>query len=65
MPAKTNPPHRLLHNIPEVARSLGVSKNFVRDFIAKGDLPHVRLGRRVMVSDADLAAFVRRHRSRS
>lgn len=47
-------------SVPETARFLGISRRLVYDGIARGDLPSIRVGRRVLVPrpalDAMLAA---------
>jgi excisionase family DNA binding protein len=42
----------------ETARLLGVSKSLVYDLIARGDLPGLRLGRRVVVPTQAFLAFL-------
>ncbi len=41
---------RLAVSVDEAARLLGVSKDLVYDLIARGELPAIRLGRRLVVA---------------
>ena len=51
-----------LRDVFSVARRLGVSTKSVRRAIASGDLTAHRLGRLLRVADADLEAYLARHR---
>ena len=72
MPAKTAEPSlaeqiqrspRLTLSLPEVAAWLGVSPHLVWGQVNRGELPSVRLGRRVLVPrDALIATLSRRTR---
>lgn len=53
-----------LLNIPEAAEILRLSKFTIRLFIARGELPIVRLGRRVLIHQEDLRKFVEERRER-
>jgi len=53
-----------LLNIPEAAGILRLSKFTVRLFIARGELPIVRLGRRILIHQEDLRKFVEERRGR-
>ena len=55
-------PERLL-TVAQVAERCQVSPRSVRRWIDEGDLPVVRLGRSVRVSENDLAAFLNRCKS--
>jgi excisionase family DNA binding protein len=35
--------------VPEAARMLGISRTHAYELVARGDLAHVRLGRRIVV----------------
>lgn len=50
---------RLL-SLEEAAIYLGVSKWTLRDLIFRGDLPHLKIKRRVLVDRADLDAYISR-----
>ena len=39
----------LLISVDEAAKLLGVSRNLAYDLVRQGRLPHVRLGRRILV----------------
>jgi len=49
---------RLVFTVTEVAELLGVSRAFAYELAARGELPALRLGRRVVVPKAALLAFV-------
>ena len=49
--------HKLL-SIKETAYELGISTPMLRVLIHRRDIQHVRIGRRVLVRPADVAAFV-------
>ena len=51
---------RLLLDVPTTAQTLGISPRFVRLLLARGRLPCVRLGRRVLIRQADVDGIVRR-----
>lgn len=51
-------PARLVHRVPAVAELLGFSEDFVRDQIRAGALRARRMGRYLVVTEADLAAYV-------
>lgn len=40
---------RLTLSVDEAAEMLGISRAFAYELIARDELPHIRLGRRVMV----------------
>ena len=39
----------LVVSVPEAARLLGISRTHAYELVARGDLTHVRLGRRIVV----------------
>ena len=51
-----------LLNIPEAAEILRLSPFTVRLFIARGELPIIKLGRRVLIHRDDLKKFVEERR---
>ena len=53
-----NESETLLLNLDEVAGHLRVSRRYVEQMVAKGDLPVVRIGGNVRVRRADLIAYV-------
>jgi excisionase family DNA binding protein len=50
---------QLLLTVPEAAKVLRVSRAFTYELIARGDLPVVRLGRRVLIPREELERHVR------
>ena len=40
---------RLVVSVPEAARLLGISRTHAYEMIARGELPCIRLGRRILV----------------
>jgi hypothetical protein len=61
MTAKT-PPQPLAYTIDEIpqAARIGISK--IKEEIAAGELPIVKIGKRTLVLDEDLRAYLARHR---
>jgi len=57
---------RLTFTVDEVARLLGISRSGAYDSIARGEIPSLRIGRRVLVPREPLLDLVRsaRHRHR-
>ncbi|MHB1772283.1 MAG: helix-turn-helix domain-containing protein [Acidimicrobiales bacterium] len=49
--------------VPEAARLLRVSPRYLRTLVSRGDLPVVRLGRRVLIARSDLDALVAANRA--
>ncbi len=49
---------RLNRSVVEAAEALRISPRFVRSLISAGDLRAHRIGRRVLVSNEALAAFI-------
>jgi excisionase family DNA binding protein len=48
-------------SVRDAARLLGISKSHAYDLIRQDELPHVRLGRRVVVPYRELEEWVVRH----
>lgn len=48
----------LVLTVPEVARTLGISRSFAYELVAAGELPSIRLGRRVVVPRRRLETFL-------
>jgi excisionase family DNA binding protein len=40
---------KLTYNVPEVAQLLGISKKSAYDYVRRGIIPSLRLGRRVVI----------------
>jgi excisionase family DNA binding protein len=51
---------RLVLSVPEAARVLGISRAFAYELVARGDLPHLRFGRRIVVPCIALEALLTR-----
>ncbi len=50
----------LLMSVAGAAKALGVSKNLCYEQISEGHIPHVRLGRRILVSRGALEQWIAR-----
>lgn len=55
----------LLADVREVAAALHISPTYTRQLIASGDLPHLKIGRRVLVRWSDVHAYVDNHGERA
>ena len=53
-----NGSQRLVMSVPEAAEALGISRAHAYEMVARGDLPSVRLGRRVLVPRRALERLV-------
>jgi excisionase family DNA binding protein len=53
-------PEALLLTVLEAARLLRVSRNLAYELVAQGRLPHIRLGRRVLVPRHGLEQWIAR-----
>lgn len=51
-------PTRLVLTVAEAAELLGISRAFAYELVARGELPSIRLGRRVVVPRVQLLALV-------
>jgi excisionase family DNA binding protein len=49
---------RLVLSVEEAGRLLGISRAFAYELVARGELPVIRLGRRIVVPKARLFALV-------
>lgn len=47
-------------SVDAAARYLGISRSHAYDLVRAGDLPHVRLGRRIVIPTRDLDALLER-----
>ena len=56
----THPPsgERIVLSVPEVAELLGISRTLAYELVARGELPHIRLGRRVVITRVAIARLV-------
>ncbi len=57
-----NEPSKLLHQISEVQRAIGVGRTTVYGLISEHQLDVVHIGRRALVTDESLRAYVARLR---
>lgn len=53
----------IVHTVPEASRLLRLSESYTWRLISSGELPHRRVGNRVLVTDDDLAEFCDAHRA--
>jgi excisionase family DNA binding protein len=56
--ARIVPGERLVLTVAEAGELLGISRAFAYELVARGELPVIRLGRRVVVPKAALLAMV-------
>jgi len=49
---------RLVLSVEEAGRLLGISRAFAYELVARGELPVIRLGRRIVIPKAHLFALV-------
>ncbi|MGH9068888.1 MAG: helix-turn-helix domain-containing protein [Acidimicrobiales bacterium] len=47
-------------SVEEAARALGISRGLAYELVARGELPHLRLGRRIVVPRIALQALLAR-----
>lgn len=57
-PRLDEPAPRLVLSVPEAADLLGISRALGYELVARGELPSLRLGRRIVVPRAALLALV-------
>ena len=53
----------VLITVPEAARRLAISRSYLYQYLQRGTLPSVRIGRTRRIRVADLEAFVERLRN--
>lgn len=51
---------RLVWTVEEAGRLLGISRAHAYDLVARGDLPSIRLGRRIVVPKHAIAQLIER-----
>lgn len=51
-------PRRLTLTVEEAAQALGISRAFAYEAVARGDIPSIRIGRRVLVPKVALERMV-------
>lgn len=54
------PAYPLAHTVPEACRRLGVSRSTIYELIKQREIRSFKVGKRTLVPDADLRAFVER-----
>jgi excisionase family DNA binding protein len=54
----TGSTERLTYSVTEAAEVLGISRTLAYELVARGELPHVRFGRRVLVPRHALVQMV-------
>ncbi len=52
------PPHPATMTIPEAAKLLGISRSGAYRAVARGEIPTIRIGRRLLVPTAKLYAML-------
>jgi len=52
----------LAHSIPAAAARISLSRSRVYELINEGEIPVIKVGSRTLISEADLNAFLDRHR---
>jgi excisionase family DNA binding protein len=57
-PDQSQPADRLTYSVEEAALLLGVSRNSAYEAVRKGELPTVRLGRRILIPRSRLEALL-------
>jgi len=61
IPSHSLASERLVFTVGEAAELLGISRAFAYELVARGELPVIRLGRRIVVPKAALLAMVGLH----
>jgi excisionase family DNA binding protein len=61
IPSHSLASERLVFTVGEAAKLLGISRAFAYELVARGELPVIRLGRRIVVPKAALLAMVGLH----
>lgn len=51
-----------LRSVLEAARYLGISRNTCWSLVRAGDLPHIKINRRVLIDQCDIDAFIQAHK---
>jgi excisionase family DNA binding protein len=57
-PRLAPPEDRLVYTVPEAAALLGISRAFAYEAVKRGDIPSMRIGRRILVPKAALERFL-------
>lgn len=48
----------VVHTVPAAARLFGVGRNTLYDAVKRGEVPHIRIGRRILIPNSALEAFL-------
>lgn len=51
-------PERLTYSVEEAAEVLGISRAFAYECVNRGEIPHLRIGRRILIHKSALHKFV-------
>ena len=51
-------PERLTYSVEEAATVLGISRAFAYEAVQRGDIPHLRIGRRILIPRSALQRLV-------
>lgn len=57
-PEQSQPADRLTYSVEEGAELLGISRNSAYEAVRKGEIPTVRLGRRILIPRSRLEALL-------
>jgi excisionase family DNA binding protein len=55
---QSQPVDRLTYTVEEAARLLGISRNSAYEAVRRGELPTIRLGRRILIPRSRLEDFL-------
>lgn len=58
--ATHRPVPRQVLTVPEVAQALGISRSLAYQLIASGQLPHIRLGKRIVIPRSSINRILER-----
>jgi len=53
-----DPDERLVWSVEEMAARLGISRSFAYEAVQRGDIPHLRIGRRILIPRSALHRLV-------
>lgn len=56
------PTEQMLLNTKQAAKALSISPRYLQQLTSEGKLPHVKLGKRVLLDPADLRAWIARNK---
>ncbi len=58
LPVPTGPVRKLTYTVPEAASMLGISRSTAYECVRRGEIPSLTLGRRVLITRAQLEQLV-------